>query len=70
MVDTRSFQANDDTRQFDQLLYQSSAVSGGVGELLRIKWLAVLANNQNQFLGTDINTCEEVWLGFMGCFLG
>jgi len=34
----------------------------GVGELLWIEWLAVLADNQNQFLGRDINTREEVRL--------
>ena len=67
MIDTRSFQADDDTRQLDPLLDQPVTISGGVGELLWIEWLAVLADNQNQFLGADINACKEVWLGFLGC---
>ena len=62
MVDTCSFQADDDTRQ----LAPSVTISGGVGELLWIEWLTVLADNQNQFLGTDINACKEDWLGFLG----
>jgi hypothetical protein len=68
VIDARSFQADDDTRQLDQLLHQPVTVSGGVGKLLGIEWLAVLADNQDQFLGADINACEEVWLCFLGCF--
>jgi hypothetical protein len=60
MADTRSFQADNDTRQLDQFFHQANTISRGVGELLWIEWLAVLADNQNQVLGADINTCKEV----------
>ena len=64
MIDARGFQADDDARQFDQFINQPGAVSGGVGELLWIEWLAIFADNQNQFLGADINACEQRWLSF------
>jgi len=69
MIGAGGFHADDDTRQFAQFLDHPGMVGTGVGILLRIEWLAVLAHQQNQFFRSDINAGEEAGCRLRRCFL-
>jgi hypothetical protein len=59
VIGSGGFQADEDAGQTDQLLHQTGAIGGGVGEFLRLVRSAVLADDEDQLFRADINSGEQ-----------
>ncbi len=64
MIDAGGFHAGDDPRQLAEFLGHPGMAGAGVGVLLRIERLAVLADHEDQFLRAAIDAGEVAG----GCF--